>query len=227
MAVYNKDSRLSEVVMAHPSIIPVINRLGVSLGVGDDSVGAVCAERGIDSAFFISVVNTFLDESYFPSNSRDTFSLEKTIDYLSKTSVYYLRVQLPNIERHFDSLSSRSGTDNNLGLLRHFFPEMRHELVECVNYDERLLFPALRNGNVPSDCNRYVNAHTEVEEKLHDLLTFFVVHLQGDYDRNLCMAVVSSVFSLQKDVSQNNRIRNRILLPIIREMEVNGDCVNQ
>lgn len=77
MAVYNKDSRLSEVVMAHPSIIPVINRLGVSLGVGDDSVGAVCAERGIDSAFFISVVNTFLDESYFPSNSRDTFSLEK------------------------------------------------------------------------------------------------------------------------------------------------------
>ncbi len=33
MAVYNKDSRLSEVVMAHPSIIPVINRLGVSLGV--------------------------------------------------------------------------------------------------------------------------------------------------------------------------------------------------
>ena len=36
MAVYNKDSRLSEVVMAHPSIIPVINRLGVSLGVGDD-----------------------------------------------------------------------------------------------------------------------------------------------------------------------------------------------
>ena len=117
-------------------------------------------------------MNTFLDESYFPSNSRDTFSLEKTIDYLSKTSVYYLRVQLPNIERHFDSLISRSGTDNNLGLLRHFFTDMRHELVECVNYDERLLFPALRNGNVPSDCNRYVNAHTEVEEKLHDLLTF-------------------------------------------------------
>ncbi len=185
-----------------------------------------CGSVG-SSAFFISVVNTFLDESYFPSNSRDTFSLEKTIDYLSKTSVYYLRVQLPNIERHFDSLISRSGTDNNLGLLRHFFTDMRHELVECVNYDERLLFPALRNGNVPSDCNRYVNAHTEVEEKLHDLLTFFVVHLQGDYDRNLCMAVVSSVFSLQKDVSQNNRIRNRILLPIIREMEVNGDCVNQ
>ena len=51
MAVYNKDSRLSEGCDGSPSIIPVINRLGVSLGVGDDSVGAVCAERGIDSAF--------------------------------------------------------------------------------------------------------------------------------------------------------------------------------
>ena len=204
--------------MSHPSLIPVINRLGVSLGVGDDTIGVVCAARGIDSGFFLSVVNTFLDERYFPSNPRDTFTLEKTIDYLSETTLYYLHVQLPNIDRHFDSLMSRSGDSNNLGLLRHFFTDAAGQLEECLNYDQRELFPALRNGEVPKDFRPVGGAYAEVEEKLHDLLTFFVVHLCGDYDRNLCMAVVSSVFSLQRDLSQNNRIRNRILLPLVKEM---------
>lgn len=60
-----------------------------------------------------------------------------------------------------------------------------------------------------------VAGYMEVEEKLHDLLYFFVEHLRGNYDANLCTAVVSAVFSLERDLCQNNRIRSRILLPLI------------
>ena len=40
-----------------------------------------------------------------------------------------------------------------------------------------------------------------------------VVHMKGDYDHNLGYAVLVAVFSLKKDIKQNNRIRNRILRP--------------
>lgn len=218
MAHYNKDSKLSEAVMANPQIIPVINRLGISLGVGDGSIGSACVQAHVDPDFFLSVVNTFLDEDYFPANPRGTFTLSKTIDYLRKTSEFYLRVQLPNIDRHFSSLLSRSGEDNNLALLRGFFDDMRQQFSDCMRYDLEVLFPALVSGNVPKDFRLSLSGHAEMEAKLHDLLYFFVVHLRGDYDSNLCMAVVSAVFSLEKDYSQNNRIRNRILLPIMEEM---------
>ncbi len=218
MALYHKESKLADAVMSHPRLISVINRLGIRLGVGDSTIGSICREAGIDTDFFLSVINTFLNEDYFPVNARGTFSLEKTIDYLHTTSLFYQRVQMPNIERHFNSLMQRSGNDNNLGLLLHFFAEMKTQLADCIEYDEKVFYPSLRKGVVPPDLDRMVSGHSEVEEKLHDLLYFFVVHLTGGYDENLCVAVISAVFMLEKDYCQNNRIRNRILLPMVEKL---------
>lgn len=223
MPIFNKESKLADAVLSNPQLIPVVNRLGVNLGVGDASIGAICANENIDPDFFLSVVNTFLDKDYFPVNPRGTFTLEKTVDYLEKTSRFYQMVQLPNIERHFNSLLVRSGKDNNLMLLQEFFIEMKKQLSECLLYETETFFPALKAGKIDVDKERLAAGYAEVEEKLHDLLCFFVVHLHGSYDRNLCMAVVSAVFSLEKDYCQNNRIRNRILFPIVEEMMCNGN----
>lgn len=215
MAIYNIDSKLSDAIMSHPSLIPVVNRLGVTLGVGDDSFGRICGKLHIRPDFFLSIVNTFIDEEYFPVNAADTFSEEMTVDYLRKTSMFYRRMQLPNIDRHFNSLVERSGDDNNLRLLRKFYADMKRQLEWCLDNEESLLFSQTDGFCDPDKVNMLTEGYVEVEEKLHDLLTFFVVHLRGEYDHNLCMAVVSAIFSLEKDIHQNNRIRNRILLPLI------------
>ena len=55
-----------------------------------------------------------------------------------------------------------------------------------------------------------------IEEKLNDLINMFVIHLKGEYDVNLCHAVLVAIMTLQKDIKQNNRIRYRILLPILK-----------
>ncbi len=214
MALYNRESKLSEAILAHPQLIPVVNRLGVELGVGEQTIGTVCTQRGIDTEFFLSVVNTFLDEDYFPVNAKDTFTLEKTADYLRKTSRYYLDIQLPNISRHFQSLISRSGKDNNLSQLFHFFEQTSGRLQETIKNDEEKLYPAFAEGNAEKETAQSVEIHSELEEQLHDLLYLFVAHLKGDYDRNLATAVVTAIFSLETDYRQNNRIRKRILLPL-------------
>ena len=215
MALYNREIKLSEAIMSHPSLLPVVDRLGIRLGVGDATIGEVCDDRGIDPDFFLSVINTFLDEEYFPVNARGTFTIEKTVAYLRKTNAYYLRVQLPNIDRHFKSLIDRSGDDNNLDMLRTFYQDMRMQMTESLRYDDEVLFPAMSSGRVEVSSESAVAGYMEVEEKLHDLLYFFVEHLRGNYDANLCTAVVSAVFSLERDLCQNNRIRSRILLPLI------------
>ena len=38
----------------------------------------------------------------------------------------------------------------------------------------------------------------------------------GSYDTNLCHAVLVSIISLKKDINQNNRLRYRILMPLIK-----------
>ncbi len=216
MALYNRESKLSEAILNHPQLIPVVNRLGVRLGVGDHTIGSICSREHIDADFFLSVINTFLDPDYFPVNARDTFTREKTVDYLRKTSFYYVKVQIPNIRRHFGSLISRSGEDNNLVQLHRFFEETAQQIESIVVRDEEKVFPALLTGDFANATEEGAESHSGVEEKLHDLLYLFVAHLRGDYDRNLATAVVTAIFSLEKDYRQNNRIRRRILLPQVR-----------
>lgn len=216
MALYNRESKLSEAILAHPELIPVVYRLGVGLGVGEQSIGSICAREHIDADFFLSVINTFLDPDYFPVNAKATFTIGKTVEYLRKTSRYYLKVQLPNIKRHFASLLTRSGHDNNLDRLHIFFEETAAQLENTIDNDEKVVFPALLAGFSENGMEKSAESHSEVEEKLHDLLYLFVAHLKGVYDHNLATAVATAIFSLEKDYRQNNRIRRRILLPLVK-----------
>ena len=58
-----------------------------------------------------------------------------------------------------------------------------------------------------------------IEEKLNDLKNLFILHLSGSYDVNLCYAVIFALYSLEKDIRQHNRIRNRILRPMSEAMK--------
>lgn len=219
MALYNGLSRLSDVIFANPAVITVINRLGVRLGVGDGTISDYCSRHGIDKDFFLAIINTYENDDYFPEDASSMFGMEQTVRYLMQTDAYYLHAQIPNVERHLDMLVSRSGEeDNNLGLLRKFFMELKQEMAASIATDREQLFPALLAGRyeelTPELTARA--AHEGVEEKIDDLLSFFVMHLRGRYDENLCVAVVTAIFSLRKDVGQNNRIRERMLLPKLR-----------
>jgi len=44
---------LSEVVEEHTSLIPVLNRFGIRLGLGDKSVSQICKEYDLDTDFFL------------------------------------------------------------------------------------------------------------------------------------------------------------------------------
>ena len=155
MALINAETKLCDVILHEPSVIPVINRFGIILGVGDKSIRTVCEEKNLDCEFFVTILNTFINEDYFPENRLKSFCATQIVDYLTQTNAYYEQFQIPDTEEN-DSL----------------------------------------------------------EEKLDDLKSLFVIHLKGEYDLNLCHGVIFAIYSLEKDIKQHNRIRNRILRPI-------------
>lgn len=207
--ILKKDSKISEAIFKDPSAIQLFARFGINLGVGDMSVESACDLRGIDVGFFLAIVNTYINNDYFPGEEAGVFSVEDICAYLDATDDYYSNVQLPNIERHFNSLIRCSGGENNnLGLLRRFFLEMKDEFLSAIAADRAVMAAGGASGG-----GLCLSSRVEVEEKIADLLAFFVLHLKGDYDPNLCTAVVSAVFMLDKDVRQSNRIRTRLLAP--------------
>ncbi|MDR1357043.1 MAG: helix-turn-helix transcriptional regulator [Tannerellaceae bacterium] len=227
--------QMSEVVEEHPSLIPIINRFGIRLGLGDKSVREICGEHSLDADFLLAVINTFLNEEYFPEKKLRTFHTSQIIDYLVKTNNYYLRFQLPNIEHHLTSFISMNTSGNQtLAPIGKFFSSFKSELVARIEKDDREWFPyclALSeklqdriSGTDSRPLSLHPGKHSEdaIEELLADLKRIIVKHLSGDYNLNLCYAVVSSISSLEKDIRQHNRIRFRILTPMVEAMEKLG-----
>lgn len=221
MALVTSETKLCDVILDEPSVITVINRFGIALGVGDKSVKEICRQKGIDTNFFLTILNAYIYESFFPENGFDSFGAQEIIGYLEKTNQSYLRYQLPNIERHFKALIDHSDKNNNLPLLLSLYNEVKDEMLKRIDNDNRHWFAEIlrhEKGVAPgqltveaSDAHR---AADSIEDKLSDLKNMFVIHLRGDYDRNLCQAVLFAIISFEKDIRQNNRIRNHILYPL-------------
>lgn len=225
MALINAESKLCDVILNEPSLIPVINRFGIILGVGDKNIRTVCDEKNLDCEFFVTILNTFINEDYFPENRLKSFCATQIVDYLTQTNTYYQQFQIPNIERHFNSLINQSDSDNNnLELMKQFFEELKKELLTRIEKDRTEWFPAIKaaadalHGESYGDPVHYHDEPDSLEEKLDDLKSLFVIHLRGEYDLNLCHGVIFALYSLEKDIKQHNRIRNRILRPIADAM---------
>ena len=219
MALVTPDTKLCEVIVDEPSVVPVINRFDIVLGVGDRTIKSICKEKGIDTSFFITILNAFIHESFFLENLTGAFNAGDVVDYLRKTNNSYLRNQLPNIERHFAALISRSDSNNNLPLLFNFYREVKTEIERRIDSDNQwfdAIISAEQSNSEVSVAGNAIQAESDsIEDKLSDLINMFVIHLRGDYDRNLCHAALFAVISLEKDICQNNRIRNRVLRPLV------------
>lgn len=221
MTLINHDTKLCDIILQEPSTITVLDRFGITLGVGDACINDACHEHGIDVNFFTTILNTYVNENFFPQAALLAFSASKIIDYLAKTNEHYEKNIIPNIERHFSFLISKTPSQNsNLVIIRQFFYEVKTELMQRIADDRTRWFPniALNEmksiGKMPSPILDVKDYNDPIEDKIDDLINMLVMHLKGDYDHNLGFAVISAIFSLKRDIKQNNRIRNRILVPI-------------
>ena len=196
MSFINENNILSEVVEKHCELIPVINRFGIRLGLSDYSVRDICFEYRINSDFFLVIVNTFLNNDYFPEKKLQSFNIDQIVSYLKQTDMYYQHAMLPNIEKHLNAFIALSNPQNKqLELIRQFFLKFKSELINRIE-----------TGALDDD---------QTEEMLSDLKQILIKHLKGNFNDNLCYAVVFAISGLENDIQMHNRIRNKILKPMI------------
>ncbi len=213
MEMYNASTRLADVIFSDFTVIPLLNRFGINLGVGDETIDSACRSRDINPQFLLDILNITSDRGHQPRKKLEDSDMLLALNYLKNSNDWVCSTALPNIERHFRALHDRSSDKtNNLDFLWSFFQELKNEIISRVNNDSESLFPTISSGERLEGIRK---AESSVEEKVDDLASFFVIHLRGDYDKNLCMAVVTSLMALEKEVKRNNRLRERMLYTLL------------
>lgn len=184
-------------------LIPVINRFGIKLGLGDKSIEELCKEHDLNTDFFLVILNTYLDEDYFPEKKLQNFGLDLVIKYLKQTDAYYMHAQIPNIEKHLNAFIAMSDPNNKqLELIRKLFFKFKNELQSRIE-----------KGLLDDDASQAL---------LLDLKNIMIKHISGNFNENLCYGVIFSIDVLQNDLGKHNRIRDKVLKPMIHDLEEAG-----
>lgn len=203
MLFLNASSVLSDIIDDNHQLIPVINRFGVRLGLSDKTIGEICHAANIDTDFFLTILNTYINEDYFPERKLQKINIELVVDYLNQTDAYLVHGQLHNLEKHLNAFIAMSGPGNTqFELIRKLFFKFKDELTNQTK-------ASALDRNIPL-------------ELLLDLKSIFIKHISGNYNENLCYAVIFTIDSLQKDIEKHNRIRDKILKPMVKELSESG-----
>lgn len=235
MKLLHANMQMVEVIHGNHLLIPVIARFGIRLGFGEATVAEVCKKHRIDPDFFVTILNVFSMEDYFPEKTLRAFDLLTITGYLKKTHSYYMETQVPAIERLISGLLRRSGRRNaSLRIVKRFFLEYKRDLFAHLRREETLTFPYVqevcllfrhpkrrsRKGILHSySMSQYEEEHNNVDEKINDLQNILLMYIKGEYDEDICNAIIFELFRLEKDIRDHTRIEDHIMKPMVAEME--------
>lgn len=201
MTQITKNTIFSELLITHSFLIPVVNRFGIRLGVGDKSVATVCKENNINVYFFITILRIYLDEELCHEEDLCLFDVSDIVEYIKTATDHFSQTLIPNIEKHFMPLIAMSDSDN--------------EELRVINK----IF-----GQFKSEFSRYTRQGLERKDEFScDLLlkikSILVKHISGNYNQNLAYAVIFSIDSLEKELTKQNLIFDLLLSPKLKELD--------
>lgn len=222
--LFSSESRLSDLVTAHPPLLSMLKRLGISLGFGDRSIADVCESSGVDTGFFLLICNVYTFNNYVPSTvtilGTDMTGL---VPYLEKSHKYYVDKRLPHIERHLDAIAQNLG--GRIGqVFISFFKEYKKEVEEHFAHEEREVFPhirALMSGerDTTYSIGEFLQTHSDIEGKLDDLLNIVFKYLPPQVDDDNVLDVVYDILRLSEDLKKHTFIEEKIMVPLVKHLE--------
>ncbi len=222
--LFSSESRLSDLITAHPSLLSLLTRLGISLGFGDRSIADVCESSGVDTGFFLLICNVYTFNNYVPSTAAILGTdMTGLVPYLEKSHKYYVDKRLTHIERHLDAIAT-----NLQGRIAQvfisFFKEYKREVEAHFRHEETRVFPhisALMSGqrDTSYSIGDFIHNHSDIEGKLDDLLNIVFKYLPPQVDDDNVLDVVYDILRLSEDLKKHTFIEEKIMVPLVKHLE--------
>lgn len=230
---FKGNDKLAKLIHANQFLLPVINRFGIRLGFKEKTVSEVCKEQQVNENFFLTIVNTYIDEDYFPEAELLSFSPKLIIEYLRKTHAYYFGYLFPEVERRLDRmLSGCEGSCEDLQLIKQFYNKYKEELSKHIQEEEEIVFPYIialieaidQQEQLPVAFAKYSmksfeQEHNNVDQKIFDLKNIIIKYLEPTYNDDDCNAFLYAIFQFERDLLDHARIEDKILVNKVMQFE--------
>ena len=222
--LFSSETRLSDLITAHPSLLTLLTRLGLSLGFGDRSIDDVCQDSGVDTDFFLLICNVYTFNNYVPSTATILGTdMTGLVPYLEKSHKYYVDKRLPHIERHLDAIAQK--LKGRIGqVFISFFQEYKQDVITHFRHEEIEVFPHIRalmtgERDKTYSIGEFLHTHSDIEGKLDDLLNIVFKYLPPQVDDDNVLDAVYDILRLSEDLKKHTFIEEKIMVPLVKHLE--------
>lgn len=221
--LYKETDKMSDLICENYPMVLVTSRFGIALGFGEKNVSEVCRQNGVDAYTFLTVVNFLTEEIKIATDSIcERISLETLMRYLHNTHDYFLNFRLPHIRRKLVDATSTCSKDVATAI-HLFFEEYAQEINKHMAYEEKVVFPYVRNlieGKQEGKYNISIfrKRHEQIDKKLSDLKNILIKYYPGT-GSHLLNSVLFDLFTTEEDLISHTRVENELFTPVILAYE--------
>lgn len=235
---FTANMKMADIILNNYLLLPIIGRFSIDLGFGNKTINEVCAEKNINTFFFLEIANSYHNPDYFTAEELQEYPPMLVIEYLTNTHNYYRKIKIPELEKMVNEIvkKSNSGNKKNNLLIANFFEEYKTELIKHLENEEKTLFPytfelvkaqhdqqafeRLMQKQALRKAAHNIDDHDQLEAKLYDLKNLIIKFLPPVKRKDLIEKLLIELFQLEEDLNDHSRIEDRVLLPKINKLEL-------
>ncbi len=221
---YNEHSKMCDIICDEPSLLQMMSRFGIPLGVGEHSIKKVCEAHNVDTMTFLAVANFIKHGHGVADQYLDHVSVAALTAYLSRAHSYFLDYQLPDIRRKLLEAIDCSRQNEVAFLILKFYDEymaevrrhMKHENSKVFTYVNQLL----EGKRAPDfEIAQFARSHVGIDKKLQELKNIIIKYYTPTEKTDRLNTVLFDIFNCEDDLRLHCEVEDELFVPAVQMLE--------
>ena len=219
---FTENSRLGDVLTEHYQILLLLSRFGISLGFGDKTVKAVCADNGVDCKTFLAVCNYVASGD---SSLDHNVDIESMVRFLRLAHKYYLEFLLPELRTKLVSIVGSLPDSMFSALVIKLFDSYKEEVRKHLAYEDKVLFDYIQRlldgeEDLPAlSLASFIRQHDNIDTQLFELKNAMIRYFPAGENLREVNQVLYDIFAFEEDLKSHCEIEGDLFIPAVVELE--------
>lgn len=214
------DDVIIDIINDDYTILPLLSRFSIPLGLGNETLNDVCRRNDIDVKALLLVLN-YIRTGIIDSSYISVVSPLEVVKFLKNSHDYFINYKFGHIRKNLiAALDFETNPTNNLILK--FFDSFVKKVEDHFRYEENTVFPYVENL-VDGKKSAYTieifeRHHEEVVDALAELKNIILRYYRTTAP-NLMYDVLVDIYNCEEDLASHSDIENNLLIPMVYDLE--------
>ena len=214
------DDVIIDIINDDYTILPLLSRFSIPLGLGNETLNDVCRRNDIDVKALLLVLN-YIRTGIIDSSYISVVSPLEVVRFLKNSHDYFINYKFGHIRKNLiAALDLETNPTNNL--IPKFFDSFVKKVEDHFRYEENTVFPYVENL-VDGKKSAYTieifeRHHEEVVDALAELKNIILRYYRTTAP-NLMYDVLVDIYNCEEDLASHSDIENNLLIPMVYDLE--------